>query len=1592
MRLCAGCFFLFVSLTLCAEARVDPMNSEMEILVRDFNALMTDAQAGRRTVAAEDHAALMTRAAAIQARAEHGLIPLSRRDHEELHGIMNTVLSTSAPAVIQGSSGTISGVVREAGTMNPLNGGSVIARPFGDFTIAYSGSIQADGSYSISLPPGQYILQTNNTPEHQRWAWPDLPCSNSKFCSPWYGGEVIAVAADDDLSGYDFEVERGVRISGTITDGTNAPAEGVNVRVVARNRLVTAGAISDAGGNFQTFTALPPGDYRVYVIPPVSAPQLLARLHDGQNCGASSFGRECGDLPVSYLALNNTVIPTTLDFELQQGFGLSGTITESDGLTALENAWVQLSSVDGLTFATASSDEFGNYSFPALRDTDYWVLTFHQQRLPQIHPEIECFGLACSPEAGDPVALGDSNQVMDFSLNEGVSVSGVVRRASDGTPAQDISVWVGNSLMGGRAATTNSSGEFTVDGLVGGTYYVRASNRFPQMGATPDPTLQITYLGDVTCPTTGDCGDFGQPLSVPDSGAVSGIEINMPLGGGLTGEIIDAQTGMPLNQTHVARLELWVASGPFKGSLAFQPFPDVDGVYQVHGLVPGAYKATFGTSTHLGLIDTAFGGQSCPRGSCDLDNLPTVFVTAGVVLPGISATLPRGPKISGRVLDGGQPPLPPLPGALQGLIAFYGTSGNYASFDSPDGEGYYESRTGFNNDTFFVSTFSTRNQLPFGQNYIDQAYDNLDCPRLQCNLTASASALNVAGVDIENIDFNLRQGGRITGTVTDEGDQTPLGNVRLEVFDSGGRLVGQSVSNAIGEFEVEALPTGNYTLRTRNAQGYQDQLHAGGSCTPFCNPLSGTPISVVEGSVTGGIDFSLVRSVAISGTVSVAGVATGNISVEVYGAIGNYLGETLSAADGSFEFTDLAPGEFYLRTRNTFGHADVLYDGRPCVGTACQVRRGEAVILSPGASVSGINLNLSPGATISGEVHDRLNPAAKLSGVTVQLLDDRGAIALEQTTSATGQFAFTGLAGGNYHLVSRNTPAYVDQTLGGTPCPTACNGLNGNVVTVLAGATSANNNLDLAPGASISGNVTASGSPTVGAQAQVYNSAGVPVAQRPTNASGNYEVNDLPDGDFFVRVRNVPGHVSQLWDGIACSGYCDILSGDAVTIAGSTSVGSVNFALAAGGSIAGVVSSGSSNLPGVQVIAWDNAGFIAGSAVTNGAGQYTITGLVNGNYRLRTSNVGGFVDQVFGGPGCSPSPCLLGSGSTVTVSGATVGGIDFDLAPGQSIAGTATDSFGNPLPDGTAVLMDANGIELFTASISNGLWSFDGLANGTYYLLIENNLGLVDELYSGVPCPAGACDITGLGTPIVLGARSDSIQTRGAAGFDIVLNRGNTIRGRVTDAQSQDALVGVRVYFYDAAGNLAGQGLTDGLGDYESLSGLPEGTYFAATASGSQRGAGNNYINALYDGAPCLLACDLSEGTSFNVGPGGVDNIDFALSKGAGLSGRVTGPSGQNLVQVDVFVFDANGLLAGTVRTDSQGRYTIDGLPAGSYFAHTGNNLGLADVVYGDQGCNGQCDPLLGDPINVPASGLIENVNFQLLLIDGLFADRFKLD
>lgn len=1523
---------------------------------------------------------------------------------------------------------TLSGTVRRASDSAPLQGVSVQAieftwgsPPSGAGIIASTGT-DASGLYTLTLPPGRYLVRANPsgvpgivTPAtaggYRRQVYNGIPCDDFNECQP-QTGTIVTVNAGSPVSGIDFSLAPGGGISGSVTRASGgAPVPSVWVLALNERDGISTSAQTDGSGNY-TILGLPPGNYRVYTLSGVPA-DLMGEAHNDRPCG-----EDCRWVPAETVGVVANAVANGINLTLDANPSfVEGTVRDDLG-NPIPFAALNLYSEDRYTSLSGRSDASGNFRFGPLRPGVYRLngngstdnnavfpapMIVRSSHTPTRWPNIAC-AAGCLLDTGTPINVPAGTTVtlpQPLTMNRGARVLGQIRAATGSTPLENISVTV-TGERGSGGARTDAAGNYEIGGLVPGTYYVFAS------ASGSGQNFVTTYNGGFQC-GRNFCGQAGTPVTLTATGPGSTATVNIDLaaGGRITGVIRDAASGAPITRNR-ARLELFdaatgeIVQQPSQG-LCDAPTPTSPAAcrYEATGLLPGTYKGVFATTSTSGWIDTAFGGSPCPRGGCDLGPLPPLFATAGGLLAGIDGSLARGALIRGRVREaGGLPidcrPIEPDPGfGGCGGVGFNTTLDNYAAFAQADRAGFYATRTGFAaGTTVYASTFLLRNNISFGFGYVDQAYSGIPCPFGSCGITTGAG-ITVPATDVTGIDFNLVRGAVITGTITASAGGAPIAGVEVRATAPNGRLAGRTRSSSDGRWRIAGLSPGNYFVSTANNQGFLNEVYNNLPCEPFCNPLGGTPVAVAGTATTSGINFQLDAAASISGQVRLGATPQANVPVELYGAVGNLVRTTTTDASGNYVFAGLAAGRFFVRTRDTTGRADALWNGLPCLGTACNVRNGTPIDLGAGGSQAGVDLVLTNPATISGTV-TRLPGSTPMSGVTIQLLAATGAVALTTTTNASGNYGFTGLPAGTYRLVTRNTPGVIDVAWPSAPCPSACNGLNGNTITVTAGGSATGRNFALDSGGSISGSVrsTAPVAPIPGVTLQVYNSGGIPVAQVLSNASGNYEVNALPSGNFVIRTQQSLGFTDQLFNNLPCTGYCDLLSGTPVPVTSGSGTGLVDFNLSGGLSISGRVrdAATSSGIALARVTAFDVGGFVAGSAQANASGEYTIAGLRPGTYRLRTTNLSGYVNQIWNGVACTPTPCLISSGTPITLS-SNLANVDFNLSRGGTISGTATDTFNNPLPTGTATLYDSTGAEITTAPVANGIWEFSGLANGTYFVLIRNSSGLIDQLYDNIPCPAGACNIAATGTPIVLTGTEapKSGGKSGPANINLQLPPGQTISGTVTDAATSQPIAGVTVHFFNSAGVEVGQATTNALGQYVSEGGLAAGSYRAATTNGIARGAADGYVNRLYDGQNCLLSCNFAGGTPISVTSAPTTGIDFALSKaGPGMTGTVRDVLGNPLALITIRVFDASGNLAGIARTNSVGVYRLDGLPAGNYFARTVNDFGYEDRLFGGAVCGTGCNPLSGTPIAVPASTQIQNIDFTLGFPDPLFRNGFE--
>jgi hypothetical protein len=677
------------------------------------------------------------------------------------------------------------------------------------------------------------------------------------------------------------------------------------------------------------------------------------------------------------------------------------------------------------------------------------------------------------------------------------------------------------------------------------------------------------------------------------------------------------------------------------------------------------------------------------------------------------------------------------------------------------------------------------------------------------------------------------------------------------------------------------------------------------SCDPLCDWYDGADVVTDGTNPHAAIDFVLLTSPAIQGNVTDdLGAPRAGVWVRAYNTLGVNVGSATTNALGDYTIANLWARDFYVRTDNNLGYVDGLYSGEYC-HDGCDPRiDGTPVTLIAGTTQTGIDLQMGSAANISGTVMYEAAPVP-VQGVTMELYLTNGTFVGSTVTDGAGEYELDGLTAGEYHLVTRNFEGLINEGAAGDICHAPCSPTTTAVVSV---ATNESVVLDyvLDYGTSIAGTVTAGPFPSITVAA--FNTSGTQVRSTVTKADGTYNINGLENGSYYLRTFNAAPYRNQLYNGLPCDGSCNVLDGTEIPVTQGAPATGKDFELESGYSISGVVTDDvGAGLGGIYVTAFDSEGAQAGTSMSIAGGEFVISGLSSGDYKLRTNNFGIHIDEVYGGDTCTPEPCGLDPATVIPVTTTDVAGIVIELEPGSPITGIVTDGFGQPLPSGTAWLYSTSGQYLESAAINaDGYFGFNGIADGEYRALIRNESGLVDQLYDGVECPEGSCNVLS-GTPIYVGiappagAAATGAFAPAAAGegahLQVMLGDGYHIGGSVLTETAQPVSF-TKVYFFDIDGNPAGSAMTDGLGNFTSPGSFPAGTYYAATsraarpedspaeALDAENGVGLGLVDEAWDGFPCTGICapsDPSEGTPIDIVAADVTDVHFVLDYAPGI-------------------------------------------------------------------------------------------------------------
>ncbi len=399
---------------------------------------------------------------------------------------------------------------------------------------------------------------------------------------------------------------------------------------------------------------------------------------------------------------------------------------------------------------------------------------------------------------------------------------------------------------------------------------------------------------------------------------------------------------------------------------------------------------------------------------------------------------------------------------------------------------------------------------------------------------------------------------------------------------------------------------------------------------------------------------------SISGKVTKADGVTAIASADVWANSydgGGGSGYARTDAQGRYTITGLLAGGY--RVESAAGSQGYV---REYYKESVEYQQAVRVPVVAGQTTTGIDFTLEASGGISGKVTKADGVTAIVSAEVWANSYDGGGGNGYARTDAQGRYTITGLPAGDYRVkaVPSNNKLtklpYADEFYNNTYDHGAA-----KPVTVTVGQDTPDINFALEVGGSISGRVTDEvGNPIQNADIWADYWAGSTAGATRTDARGYYTIKNLPSGDYRVQAK-ATGRVQK--------SYSNALTYDKampVRVTAPNDAAGINFSLGPGGTISGTVKDKVTGRPlaNVSVDCGRMDGEGGGGATTDQNGNFTITGLPFGRYRLGSPS-----DKRWGGGDGSyarqfyNSKLDWGSADVVTISAQNpnAANIDFSL-------------------------------------------------------------------------------------------------------------------------------------------------------------------------------------------------------------------------------------------------------------------------------------------------------------------------------------------
>ncbi len=403
---------------------------------------------------------------------------------------------------------------------------------------------------------------------------------------------------------------------------------------------------------------------------------------------------------------------------------ISGIVYDFDGITPLTSSSQVMVLVfrgdpcGSHDFVTESMlDGSGNYLLPRLVSGDYFLRldTMGTNYIAEWYDGMDG-AFRCEDALIIKINVSGTFINHDFVVDQGSRIAGSIQDDSP-TPLENVQVNVFNT--NGSFITqgvTDSTGNYITDsGLAPGIYLANTVNG-------------LGYIDQA----------FTDMIIVPNVViTVDNIDVDLVLGGTISGTVVDMATTNPLRNIDIAVFNS-------SGTEVSRTTTDNSGFYLTSGLAAGNYYArTFNSQQYLEKLYNSPNPTGC-SGNCNVLDGAEISVTVGSDQADINFALDPGGSISGRVTNVDITDLP-----IRNItVDIIDLSGATFTTGTTDFNGDYRSSSGLPAGTYFAL-------VPATSNYHAGLYNNFDCST-SCDPVNDGTEISVtAGEEATGIDLKL---------------------------------------------------------------------------------------------------------------------------------------------------------------------------------------------------------------------------------------------------------------------------------------------------------------------------------------------------------------------------------------------------------------------------------------------------------------------------------------------------------------------------------------------------------------------------------------------------------------------------------------------------------------------------------------------------------------------------------------------------------------------------------------------------------------------------------------------------------------------